>query len=129
MTANEMNAVIDNLCNRFGTTVEHLIPEIINYLRVSDAMILIILTVCLIICLVALLLVYKDVNRRITEKNEKSDDQYGLLDFDGHFAACVLLLCGIVGLLITDLIFAYGLILDYSVPYVRAIRYLFRFMK
>lgn len=129
MTANEMNAVIDNLCNRFGTTVEHLIPEIINYLRVSDAMILIILTVCLIICLVALLLVYKDVKRRITEENKKSYDHYDLFDFDGHFGACVLLLCGIVGLLISGLIFVHSLILDYSVPYVRAIRYLFRFMK
>ena len=129
MTANEMNAVIDNLCNRFGTTVENLIPEIINYLRVSDAMILIILTVCLMICLVALFLVYKDVKRRITEKRKESDYPYDLFDFDAHFGACVLLICGIVGLLIPGLIVFHSLILDYSVPYIRAIRYLFSFMK
>ena len=55
----EVNAVIENLCNKFGVTVDYLLPKIVRYCTVMSAAGLIAGVLIIIACLIALKKAYK----------------------------------------------------------------------
>ena len=62
----EINIIIDNLCNKFGTTIQTLVPEIAK-MRIAEDI------VSIVICIILLIILYKII-KKVWEYIKKTDD-------------------------------------------------------
>lgn len=79
--AEEVNIIIDNLCTKFGTTVQTLVPEMAK-MNISEGI------VTIIICVIILIFLYK-ASVKIWNYSKKYDSEYGLLLLVTGFAAVI----------------------------------------
>lgn len=76
MNANDVNVVIDNICNKLGTTVEMIVPEYAKYMIASKLVTLIIGVVIAFFATVLMSMMLASLKKKITEYKEEyeSDD-------------------------------------------------------
>lgn len=55
----ETNKVIDDLCERFGTTAERLVPEMARYHILMETIAVVLLSALVLLCVAALLIFWK----------------------------------------------------------------------
>lgn len=68
----EVNAVIDNLANKFGIAAEYVVPELVKY-KICEHLIWGILGL---ICFIVIFVIYKLGNKKIKELIEAETDEY-----------------------------------------------------
>lgn len=71
MNVNDVNAVIDNICNKLGTTVEAVVPEYAKYMIASKLTALIIGVVIAFFATALMNMLTTSLKRKIAEYKEK----------------------------------------------------------
>jgi phosphate/sulfate permease len=73
MNANDVNAIIDNICNKLGTTVEMVVPEYAKYMIASKVISLIIGVVIAFFATALMKMLVTSLKKKITEYREEYD--------------------------------------------------------
>ncbi len=117
MTGQEINVVIDNLCNKFGTTIERLIPELAKA-GIASSIFHIIIFGFFSLC--SVYVVYRLVKFFLANVDEYIDD------FRSICGMFTLIFSSIAGVVLTTFVFGniYSLIMWNNYPYVMTIKYI-----
>jgi hypothetical protein len=73
MNANDVNAIIDNICNKLGTTVEAVVPEYAKYMIVSKVISLIIGVVIAFFATALINMLLASLRKKIAEYKSEYD--------------------------------------------------------
>ena len=100
MNANDVNVVIDNICNKLGTTVEVVVPEYTRYMIASKAITLIVGIAITLFAAALMQMLIASLKRSITKYKEKYerddwwDEEWVIMYVIGGI---VLIVVGIIG--------------------------------
>jgi len=116
----EVNAVIENLCNKFGVTVDYLLPKIVRYCTVMSAAGLIAGVLIIIACVIALKKAYK-AGVKWSEKPENKYDEW----YEYTPTTITLGTCSVLAIVAVCMIFVntYQLVSVLASPEVAALKY------
>ena len=100
MNANDVNTIIDNICNKLGTTVETVVPEYAKYMIASKVISLIIGMVIAVFATVLMHMLMASLRKKIAEYKEEYerddwwDEEWVIMYVIGGI---VLIVVGIIG--------------------------------
>jgi H+/Cl- antiporter ClcA len=100
MNANDVNAIIDNICNKLGTTVEMVVPEYAKYMIASKLVTLIIGVMITFFATALMNMMLTSLKKEIAEYKEKYErDDWWSEDwvFPYILGGIALIFVGIVG--------------------------------
>jgi len=122
----EVNAVIENLCNKFGVTVDYLLPKIVRYVTVMSAAGVIIGVLIIIACVIALKKAYK-VGVKWSEEPENKYDEW----WEYTPTTIILVVCSSLAFIAVFMIFVntYHLVSVLASPEVAALKYVGELLK
>lgn len=122
----EVNAVIENLCNKFGVTVDYLLPKIVRYCTVMSAAGLIAGVLIIIACMIALKKAYKAGVEWSEEPENKYDEWYEYTPTTITLCTCSVLMIIAVCMIFVN---TYQLVSVLASPEVAALKYVGELLK
>ena len=106
----DANAIIDNICNKLGTTADILVPELVRYKEYSYLAGFIICIICIVI---SVILIW--IGRKISEKHDSDEEDYlGFYFFGG---------IGLLTSLVVIIVQIHGFIVWHNAPMGAVVNY------